>query len=152
MSNAPMSSNETLFTLDPRLRADCYDIVDLPLSRLLLLNDSRWPWLVLVPRVSDAVELFDLKAEEQQQLNTESVFIGETLRTVTACEKINLAAIGNIVRQLHVHVIARNEGDANWPGPVWGYGEKQPYNADHARKFSEKIIHTINSKGQFLWT
>jgi diadenosine tetraphosphate (Ap4A) HIT family hydrolase len=97
-----------------------------------LLNDIRWPWLVLVPRVASACEVHDLSDAEQMILAQESAQAGRILKTLTACKKINTAAIGNIVRQLHVHVIARSEGDANWPGPVWGFGAKVPYSADNA--------------------
>jgi diadenosine tetraphosphate (Ap4A) HIT family hydrolase len=120
----------TTLLLDPRLEADTLPILELPLCSVRLLNDSRWPWLVLVPRVEGLSELHDLSAADQAQLMAEAALAGRILKTLTGATKINTAAIGNIVRQLHVHVIARSEGDANWPGPVWGFGTKVPYASD----------------------
>ncbi len=120
------------FQLDPRLDADTLAVAELPLSTLRLMNDARWPWLILVPRIASAFEVHDLSAADQQQLIMEATLIGQVLKRVTASEKINTAAIGNIVRQLHVHVIARREGDANWPAPVWGYGLREPYDGGSA--------------------
>ena len=102
-------------------------VADLRLSRLLLLDDHRWPWLVLVPRIAGVEEIHHLDHESQLILTEEISRVSEILKSVTSCDKINIGALGNIVRQLHIHVIARNEGDANWPGPVWGYGQRQPY-------------------------
>ncbi len=131
----------TAFQLDSRLDADTLAVAELPLSTLRLMNDSRWPWLILVPRIAGACELHDLTEAEQRQLAREAALIGRVLKRVTACEKINTAAIGNIVRQLHMHVIARRAGDANWPGPVWGFGVREPY-ADGA---DAKLIATLTS-------
>lgn len=119
------------FALDPRLEADSLAICELELSSVRLLNDARWPWLILVPRVGGAEELFDLTASQQQSAMREAAIAGEKLKAISGAEKINIAAIGNIVRQLHIHVIARAPGDANWPGPVWGFGQAQRYQPDH---------------------
>ena len=97
------------------------------LSQLLLLDDNRWPWLILVPRIVDAVEIHELSQDIQMQLLDETSAVAGILAQVTGCEKINTGALGNIVRQLHVHVIGRSEGDTNWPGPVWGFGERESY-------------------------
>ncbi len=132
----------TGFSLDPRLDADTLPVAQLPLSSLRLMNDSRWPWLILVPRIAGACEVHDLTGAEQQQLALEAALIGRILKQVTACEKINTAAIGNIVRQLHVHVIARSQGDANWPGPVWGFGVREPYPGEAAAR----LIAAINAE------
>lgn len=117
----------TVFYLDARLDADTLLICELPLCSVRLLNDDRWPWLVLVPRIEGACEVHDLNAADQIALSGETAMAGRILKALTGCEKINTAAIGNNVRQLHVHVIARSNGDANWPGPVWGFGTKVPY-------------------------
>lgn len=130
-----LSAVMTNFSLDPRLDADTLAVAQLPLSSLRLMNDSRWPWLILVPRIADACELHDLGDAEQQQLMREAALIGRVLKRATSCEKINTAAIGNILRQLHVHVISRKEGDANWPGPVWGFGMREPYEGEAANEF-----------------
>ncbi len=129
----------TTLLLDARLEADTLLILELPLCSLRLLNDSRWPWLVLVPHIAGASELHDLSAADQAQLMAEAVLAGRVLKAFPGCEKINTAAIGNIVRQLHVHVIARREGDANWPGPVWGFGTKEPYTDGAAAQFIATI-------------
>lgn len=115
------------FTLDPRLAADSAFIVDLPLSQLRLMDDARFCWLVLVPRLPDAVEWIDLEDGQQADLLAEINRAAKALRALDACDKLNIGALGNIVRQLHVHVVARRQDDAAWPGPVWGSGPASPY-------------------------
>jgi diadenosine tetraphosphate (Ap4A) HIT family hydrolase len=122
--------SETAFDLDPRLAADTIPVVSLALCEVQLMNDARFPWLVLVPRRHGMVEICDLAAGEQALLWQEASRAAEALRTVAPYEKLNLGALGNIVRQLHVHVVGRREGDAAWPGPVWGSGKAVPYEAD----------------------
>ncbi len=116
------SANETGFVLDPRLAADTIFIADWELSRVLLMDDSRFPWLILVPRRRGLVELTDLPFEDRMELLREADRALALLRAIARCDKFNIGALGNIVRQLHVHVVARREGDAAWPGPVWGSG------------------------------
>ena len=108
------------WTLHPQLERDTASIGDLPLSRVLIINDANYPWLLLVPRRPLVVELIDLDDVEQAQLMTEVTRVARALRTVTHCDKLNIAALGNVVPQLHVHVIARFRSDAAWPKPVWG--------------------------------
>ncbi|HET6552738.1 MAG TPA: HIT family protein [Dyella sp.] len=115
------------FMLDPRLARDTQAIASLELCDVLLMNDARFPWLVLVPRVPGLVEICDLPAAQQATLWHEVNLAAQALRTVAPFDKLNLGALGNIVRQLHVHVVGRREGDAAWPGPVWGSGQAQPY-------------------------
>lgn len=115
------------FELDPRLAADCLPVGDLPLCRVLLMNDARFPWLVLVPRQAERVEVDDLDEADQARLWREVVATGAVLKDLTGGQKLNIAALGNQVRQLHVHVIARQVGDAAWPGPVWGQGQAESY-------------------------
>jgi diadenosine tetraphosphate (Ap4A) HIT family hydrolase len=115
------------FVLDARLDADTRLVESLALCDVRLMNDARFPWLVLVPRQPGLVEITDLSADEQATLWQEVNHAGAALREVVPCDKLNLGALGNIVRQLHVHVVARCEGDAAWPGPVWGSGHAQPY-------------------------
>ena len=110
------------FELDPRLAADSHFIADGPLSQLRLMDDSRFAWLVLVPRVVGACELIDLDDDAQRLLMTEIKHAGNLLRACSPCDKLNIGALGNIVRQLHVHVLARTGTDVAWPGPVWGAG------------------------------
>jgi diadenosine tetraphosphate (Ap4A) HIT family hydrolase len=121
--------NTNGFVLDARLANDTAWVFDWPLSRLLMMNDRRYPWLVLVPRRAGMVEAFDLSADDQAELWREVARAGAVLRRTTGCRKVNIGALGNIVSQLHVHVIARNEGDAAWPGPVWGKGAAERFDA-----------------------
>ncbi len=115
------------FAPDPRLAADTVLVAEGPLSQLRLMDDARFPWLVLVPRVPGAVEWIDLDGGAQRLLLAELNQAGAALRAVAPVHKLNIGALGNIVRQLHVHVVARREGDAAWPGPVWGAGVREPY-------------------------
>lgn len=115
------------FTLHPRLAADTVAIADWPLSRVLLMNDARYAWLILVPRRAEVVELHDLDAADRAILIEEVARAGAGLKTITGAAKINVGALGNLVPQLHVHVVAREPGDAAWPGPVWGHSPAVPY-------------------------
>jgi diadenosine tetraphosphate (Ap4A) HIT family hydrolase len=123
------------FALDDRLAKDSLSITITGLCDLRLSRDSRWPWLILVPRRPDITEIFDLTPLDQTLLTFETNLVASALKSVTGAMKINIGALGNIVRQLHVHVIARSEGDANWPGPVWGHGQAEPYKDDEMRAF-----------------
>jgi diadenosine tetraphosphate (Ap4A) HIT family hydrolase len=119
--------SEPGFILDARLEADTQGVASFELCDVRLMNDARFPWLVLVPRRHGLVEITDLTADEQTALWHEVNRAAAALRAVAPCDKLNLGALGNIVRQLHVHVVARCEGDAAWPGPVWGSGQALPY-------------------------
>jgi diadenosine tetraphosphate (Ap4A) HIT family hydrolase len=122
------------FALDARLAADTWLVGDLPLCRVLMMRDARYGWLVLVPRHTDAVEVADLPEAAQATLWREAGAAGAALRAVTPCDKLNIGALGNIVRQLHVHVVARREGDAAWPGPVWGFGKSEAFAEGEAER------------------
>ena len=115
------------FALDERLARDTHPVGDLVLCRLLLMNDSRWPWFVLVPRRDKLIELADLDAAGRAGLIEETARVSTWLKAHARADKINVGALGNIVRQLHVHVLARRDGDPAWPGPVWGFGAAAPY-------------------------
>ncbi len=127
------------FLVDERLERDSEKLLDLALCELRLMNDVRWPWLILVPRRPEVSEIFELSPEDQQQATTEASRIAALLKTLTGADKINVAAIGNIVRQLHIHVVARREGDPNWPRPVWGFGTAEPYGAPERDAFIASI-------------
>lgn len=109
-----------LFSVDPKLEQDSYLIADMELSRLYVKNDKENPWFVLIPRKAKAVELMDLTHEEQCMLMEEVTIVSEFLKTYYKPTKINIGALGNIVRQLHVHIIARYENDQAWPQALWG--------------------------------
>jgi len=115
------------FELHPQLAADTVPVGDLTLARVLLANDANYPWLILVPRKPGLVELIDLAENEQVQLLAEVARTARTLKQITACDKLNIAALGNQVPQLHVHVIARRKSDAAWPKPVWGAAPPSHY-------------------------
>ncbi|MGB3046061.1 MAG: HIT family protein [Xanthobacteraceae bacterium] len=108
------------WTLHPQLDKDTAPVGDLPLCRVLLIKDAQYPWLVLVPRRPETVEIIDLDEVAQSQLMTEITRVSRALREITRCDKLNVAALGNAVPQLHVHIIARRRTDAAWPRPVWG--------------------------------
>lgn len=109
------------FSLDPRIAADSVALAQLPLSELRLMKDARFRWVILVPRVPGAVEIVDLAKPDRAALFEEITAVSAALRAATGCDKLNVAAIGNYVRQLHVHVVARFTADAAWPKPVWGW-------------------------------
>ena len=123
------------WTLHPQLARDTIDIGDLPLSRVLVIDDANYPWLLLVPRRPDVVELIDLDEVEQAQLMTEIARVARALKELTACDKLNVAALGNVVPQLHVHVIARRHSDAAWPRPVWGQVAPLAHDRDEVAGF-----------------
>ena len=127
------------WSLDPQLQRDTTAVGDLTLARVLAMNDSNYPWLILVPRVPDAVEIIDLDDEQQAQLIDEIATLSHVLKDVTGCDKLNVAAIGNVVAQLHVHIVARRRGDASWPRPVWGAVPARPYQPAELARFIERI-------------
>ena len=128
------------FALHPRLAADTVPVTDWTLSRVLLMNDARYAWLVLVPRRPNAVELFDLSEVDRQVLIEEVARASKLLRTVSGAAKINVGALGNLVAQLHVHVVARHPGDPAWPGPVWGHSAAVPYSAAERDALIAKVV------------
>ncbi|MDI9847979.1 HIT domain-containing protein [Rhodoblastus sp. 17X3] len=122
------------FALDPRLAADSFLVGELELCRVLLMNDSRFPWLILVPRRAGLSEIHDLSPRERALLIEEAAFAGARLKTLSGAKKINTGALGNMVAQLHMHVVARFEGDFAWPGPVWGAGKVEAYAPEAAEE------------------
>ncbi|ALL15011.1 HIT domain-containing protein [Caulobacter henricii] len=123
------------FRLDPAFVATAAALGDLPLCHARLQLDARYPWIVLVPRVADASELHHLSAAERVQLMEEIVWASEAVRTIGGAvdvpvDKLNVGALGNITRQLHIHVVGRSPGDPAWPGPVWGHSPAEAYQPD----------------------
>lgn len=121
-----------MFVLDQRLLQDTVPVGDFPLSRLLLSNDSQYPWFILVPRRADISEVFQLSEADQAQLWSETNFLSQTLQRLFNADKMNVAALGNVVSQLHMHVIVRHKTDVAWPAPVWGKHPAVPYSADQS--------------------
>jgi len=132
------------WSLHPQLLKDTLEIGDLPLSRVLVIKDAHYPWLLLVPRRAGAVEIIDLGEVEQAQLMTEITRVSRALKDVTQCDKLNVAALGNLVPQLHVHVIARRTSDAAWPRPVWGVMPPLAHDAEEVQNF-------INALRRKIW-
>ena len=127
------------FILDETLEKDTFYINDLNVSRLLLMNDARYPWLILVPRRSDKVEIIDLSMSDQLDLLKDLNIVSNLVKRSFNPDKINIANIGNRVPALHIHVIARYKTDGVWPAPVWGLGEALPYSSEK----KEAVINTI---------
>ena len=118
-----------MFTLHPQLQADCIPLGRFPLCQLLLLNDANYPWFILVPEREDISEIYQLAAEDQQQLLRESSHLAQQLADHFKADKMNIAALGNVVPQLHLHHIVRYRHDPAWPAPIWGKVPPQPYGA-----------------------
>lgn len=127
------------FVLHPQLERDTTPLGDLPLSRVLIINDANYPWLLLVPRRAGAVEVIDLDEVERAQLMSEIALTSRALKEVTECDKLNVAALGNAVPQLHVHIIARRKTDKAWPKPVWGAVPPISHDAKELDRFMEAM-------------
>jgi len=122
----------TEFKLHPRLQADCFLVGHLALCELLMMNDTHYPWFVLVPRRPDLNEIYQLSGPDRQLLLVESCVLSETLQTIYRPDKLNIAAIGNLVPQLHIHHVARYRTDIAWPAPIWGKLPPEPYTQKQA--------------------
>ena len=136
--------SDSAWSLHPQLKKDTINIGDLPLCRVLVIKDANYPWLLLVPRSVGAVEIIDLAEVEQAHLMTEMSRVSRALKEITRCDKLNVAALGNVVPQLHVHVIARRTGDTAWPRPVWGVAPPLAHDA-------EEVQHFINALRRKIW-
>src|SRR3978361_998534 len=132
------------WSLHSRLKEDTIDIGDLPLSKVLVIKDAHYPWLLLVPRRADATEIIDLDEVEQAQLMTEISRVARALKDITKCDKLNIAALGNLVPQLHVHVIARRSPSAaSGPVPVWGVLPPLSHDAEEVQNFISALRRKI---------
>ncbi len=123
----------TNFQLHPRLAQDCYPVASLPLCDLLMMNDSQYPWFILVPRRAELSEIYQLDQADRQQLLSESCSLAEQLQALYQPDKLNIAAIGNLVPQLHLHHVCRFTSDVAWPAPIWGKFPPSPYRHDQAQ-------------------
>ena len=130
----------TEFELAERIAAESVALVDLPLCHVRLMDDSRYPWLLLLPRRPGLVEWTELAPEDLATLSLEIAEACNALSAVASFEKLNIGALGNIVRQMHVHIIGRSVGDAAWPDPVWGRGQRQPYAPAERDRLSADLI------------
>lgn len=129
-----------MFTLHPTLAADTIKIGDLSLCSVLLLNDQRYPWIVLVPKRTDIREIFELSDSDQSLFWSETNTVAKKLNAHYKADKMNVAALGNKVPQLHMHIIVRYINDAAWPAPVWGHGIAQPYTAEQSSHLKEVLV------------
>ena len=118
-----------MFVLHPRLQADTAAVADLAVCTVRLMNDARWPWLILVPQRTDLRELHALPQAERAAVMEEIALASRVLERLHQPDKLNVGALGNLVPQLHIHVVGRFQNDPAWPGPVWGSGPARPYGA-----------------------
>ena len=134
-----------MFKLHPRLAQDSSVIGDFPLCRLLLMNDANYPWFILVPRRTEVREIFELEHQDQKQLLEESSHLSQVLSKIFQADKLNVAALGNIVPQLHIHHIVRYQTDQAWPNPIWGAFPAQPYTERARQETCAGLIdHLVN--------
>ena len=132
------------FKLHSQLAADTFTVLTLEVSQLLLMNDARYPWLILVPQVSNMRDLHNLPAKQYQAVTQEITQVSQVLESVAQAHKMNVGALGNMVPQLHIHIIARQIDDAAWPAPVWGVGEIQPYSQDAADTLIQQLVSKLS--------
>lgn len=135
-----------MFDLDARLAQDTLPLGDMTLCRVLLMNDRQYPWLILVPRRPDVAEAFQLDPRDQLLLHEESIFTARALAGLYPGAKLNVAALGNVVRQLHVHHVVRFQGDPTWPAPVWGRLPAIPYGAAEANALSGTLREALRAR------
>jgi len=128
------------FNLHPQLQNDCIELIEFSLCKLLLCNDSAYPWFILVPRVNNISETYQLNWQQQQQLLNESSLLAELLMQIFNGDKMNVAALGNVVQQLHVHHVVRYKSDVSWPKPMWGQQALTPYADDELTKLKDKLL------------
>jgi len=131
-----------VFKLDSRLENDTINLASWPLCDVQLMNDSQFPWVILIPRVEGATELYHLDKAQRLQLDAESIFLSEALMSIYQGDKLNTAALGNVVSQLHIHHVVRFEGDLTWPAPVWGKVPAKHF-SDEALSKQKKMLAVI---------
>lgn len=135
-----------MFTLHSQLENDTIVIGDFQLSKVLLMNDARYPWLILVPKRQNLTEIHQLSSADQQQLIAESSFVSEQMMRLFKADKMNVAALGNMVPQLHLHHVARFKDDACWPKPIWGVGEATAYSETELEDILKQIRQALSQR------
>lgn len=133
-----------MFKLNKTLARDTFEICDLKLCKVLLMNDQNYPWLILVPRIKDITDLHHIPMADQADLMNEISKVSHALEKITSPKKLNVAALGNIVSQLHIHIIARFENDAAWPAPVWGKTPAVLYSSDMSNELVKNLKVELN--------
>lgn len=144
-----MDELELEFELAPQLKADTINLGNFPLCQLLLMNDANYPWFILVPRRAGVTEVYHLALEDQAQLMKESSFLAENLADLFQARKMNIAALGNMVPQLHLHHVVRQENDPAWPGPVWGKVPAIPYTSEQMEAIRERLCRLMSEELSF---
>ncbi|BBH44806.1 HIT family protein [Pseudomonas sp. KU43P] len=137
-----------MFMMDSRLQQDSLVLGDFPLCRLLLSKDANYPWFILVPKRAGVSELFDLSQEDQAQLWKETTYLAEALKREFAADKMNVATLGNVVSQMHMHVIVRHQHDAAWPAPVWGKVPAVAYEPQQVESIRVRLRALLNDDYQ----
>ena len=142
-----------MIELHPQLKKDCIPLGEFTLCSLLLLNDANYPWFILLPNRAGITEMHHLSEIDQQQLMAESMFFSQCLEQVFQADKLNIAALGNVVPQLHIHHIARFTTDACWPAPVWGAVSTIPYNEAQLKNIKKQLLNwfSTNTEQTFQW-
>lgn len=120
-------------SIHPRILADTLEICTTSSAYVRLMNDSRWPWIILIPVQDGIEELHDLTHQQRDSFMADVNQVSRVVQQITACKSVNVAMLGNVVSQLHCHVVARDEGDPNWPAPIWGFGSSKAYGAEPAK-------------------
>jgi len=133
-----------MFELDSRLENDTLRLASWPLCEVLLMNDVQFPWVILVPRVAGATELYLLDKAQREQVDVESTFLSEAIMALFEGKKLNVAALGNVVSQLHIHHVVRYEDDLTWPAPIWGKLPAVTYSDEQLKMITEKLAIVIN--------
>jgi diadenosine tetraphosphate (Ap4A) HIT family hydrolase len=139
----------TPFALDPRLAADTVPLGQSKECLLLLMNERRYPWLILVPTGAQVRELYELAPGERTALLEQSCVVAEALAREFSAHKLNVAALGNVVEQLHLHHVARFRGDPAWPGPVWGHSPRQPYGTEELEPMRQRMLAALGQAFPF---
>jgi len=135
-----------MYQLHERLLQDTFYLGHLTLCDVLLMNDARYPWLILVPRREGMTEIYQLNDDDQQQLASESAWVAKQLATLVGADKMNIAALGNVVSQLHIHHVARYKTDTAWPAPIWGLGEAVLYSLEEAQAVGAQLKMTLSER------
>ena len=134
-----------VYALDPRLAADTIYVASLAVSELLIMDDARYPWVVLVPRVENARELHEMDGADGAAAWAEITAVSAAVGAWSGVAKVNMGALGNMVPQLHIHVVGRHDDDPAWPGPVWGHSPRVPYREGEADRFSAYLLSALTS-------
>lgn len=130
-------------SIHPTLLADTLTVCETPQAYVRLMNDSRWPWIILIPKMASIEELHDLPHQDRDLFLADVNQVSRVIKTITHCKSVNIAMLGNVVTQLHCHVVARNEEDPNWPKPIWGYEQAIPYNGNEPTQLIEALRKTF---------